>query len=114
MKKPADPRELAIAILERSPCRIKVGAVLADDWGIHSWGWNSAGPDGYGQHAEEHCLSRANRRRLPMSTLYVAACRTRNSGTKGVVTAKPCPDCARFLRGIPVVYRDGSGTWQEA
>jgi hypothetical protein len=38
MRKPKDPRDLAIALLSRSPCSVAVGAVLEDGWGIHSWG----------------------------------------------------------------------------
>lgn len=108
--KPKDPRELAIAMMSRSVCNVQVGAVLADSWGIFSWGHNSSGFSGYGEHAEAHCLRRSNRRRVKGSTLYVAARRQRNSRP---VTAKPCERCLQLItRCKHVTYRDGDGVWQ--
>lgn len=110
MQKPKDPKELAEAILSRSVCCVMVGAVIADGWGIHSWGWNGMGSDGYGMHAEAHAISRANPRRLKGSTVYVAALRKRNGKPVG---CKPCPGCAKLLKacGLSVRYRDGKGVW---
>lgn len=107
-----DPRDLTIDLLSRSECQVAVAAVLADGWGITSWGWNSSGRDGLGQHAEDHCLRRANPKRVMGSYLYVAARRKRNQKT---ITARPCEDCQRFLNGMrvkTVYYRDGGGEWQ--
>lgn len=110
MRKPKDPRELAIAMLSRSTCSVGVGAVLADNWGIHSWSHNHIGFDGLGCHAEKDCLRRANRRRLADSTLYVAARRKRNGRT---VNARPCSDCQQIIQKVGyVIYRDGDGVWQ--
>lgn len=113
MRKPKDPKELAVAILLRSTCIVQVGAVLADRWGIHSWGHNHAGPTGMGQCAEQHCLLRANRRRLQGSILFVAARRLR---TGRIVQARPCKACWRAIAGrvAGVHWRDGSGVWQRA
>lgn len=105
-----DPREVAEALLTRSICNIQVAAVLADHFGIFSWGVNHAGPDGFGEHAEIHCLSRCNRRRLEHSTMYVAARRMKNG--KAVI-AKPCPACEHALRYVKeVVWRDSDGEWK--
>lgn len=102
------PTELAIALMSRSQCAVQVGAVLVDVWGIHSWGWNSAG-NGFGEHAEAHCLRRANSRRLEGSTMYVAARRKRNGRP---VTARPCEVCHRLTRRVDrVVWRNRNGVW---
>jgi len=58
------PHDLAIDLTKRSICAVRVAAVLWDQYGIFSWGWNSAGPDGFGQCAEIHAISRANKARL--------------------------------------------------
>ena len=109
MRLPANPQELAEVILQRSTCSVQVGAVLADGHGIYAWGWNSTGPDGYGLHAEIHCLLRANRRRLGNSTLYVAGRRQRTGNN---VLARPCAACRPYLTDIGrVCYRDKSGRW---
>jgi deoxycytidylate deaminase len=104
-----DPKELVVALLNRSQCAVQVAAVLEDVNGVHAWGWNSSGRDGYGQHAEAHCLSRANPRRLAGSILYVAARRRRNGR---VVQSRPCETCQKVIwRVTRVVYRDGNGVW---
>lgn len=108
MKIPRDPKELAEIILERSPCAVKVGAVLADSYSVFAWGWNSAGASGLGEHAEVAALRRAGRERLAGSTLYVAA-------RRGLpVPAKPCEACEpRIRKRIKrVVWRDRDGSWQ--
>jgi deoxycytidylate deaminase len=108
MIKPDDPRQLAIDILERSICQVKVGACIADQNGIMGWGWNSVG-DGFGEHAEAAAIRRSNRRRQVGATIYVAARRN------NIITAKPCEDCARRIYGSwisKVVYRDQDG-WKE-
>lgn len=110
MYKQGDPRELVTALLRRSICMVQVAALLEDRYGVYAWGWNHSGADGMGQHAEMHCLSRANWKRLRGSTLYVAARRKRNGR---LVTAKPCIGCAVVLAPflLRVVYRDGNGVW---
>lgn len=113
MRKPKDPRTLAEALLSRSECSVQVSAVLADSWGVFGWGWNSSGRDGYGEHAEAACLRRANRSRMPASTLYVAARRKRNGRT---ISARPCSDCASLIASYKVgqvVWRDKDGLWYE-
>ncbi len=107
--KGADPRELAVALLRRSVCSVQVAAVLEDEWGVFAWGWNSSGPTGMGEHAEAHCLRRANRNRLQGATLYVAARRARNGRP---VCARPCSACQKVIRDVEaVVWRDGDGLW---
>lgn len=110
MKKPSSAKQLAIDILARSTCLVQVGAAIADARGIFSWGWNSAGPDGFGLHAEGHAIFRANRRRLRGATICVAS-RWRSSGK--LTPAKPCADCERLIRkwNLKVYYRDRSGQW---
>lgn len=105
----AHPTEIALALLSRSICSVQVAAVLVDDWGVFSWGWNSMGPDGLGQHAEEHAISRANRKRLEGATIYIASQRKRN---KRPVCSRPCETCQPILKGIGVVFRDGDGNWK--
>ncbi len=111
MKKPPDPKELAEEILKRSICTVQVGAVLADGSGIFSWGWNHAGPEGMGMHAEAHCLRRANKARLNGATLYVASRRHRNHK---VITSQPCLECQALLKGLTrVLWRDADGRWKD-
>ena len=105
-----DPTELATTLLNRSTCAVKVAAILLDKWGVFSWGWNSSGLSGMGEHAEAHCIRRANRNRIPGSIMYVAATRKR---TGRVVTACPCLMCQKLIYkyGITVWYRNGYGGW---
>ncbi len=75
-------------------------------------GWNNVGTC-YGMHAEIHCLLRANRKRLPGSTLYVASQRQRNLKP---VTSKPCLECAAAIRWAKigkVLWRAGDERWIE-
>jgi deoxycytidylate deaminase len=116
MDKNKDPRELVVQLLKRSQCAVQVGAVIANDWGVHYWGWNSSGPTGYGQHAEAHAIERACKDRWmtvawdPENRIYVAARRKRNGR---IVTAKPCEECRKLIDKyrLRVVYRDGNGVW---
>lgn len=113
MIKPSDPRQLAVDLLDRSICAVQVAAVISDNRGIFAWGWNSSGPTGFGQHAECHCILRANRDRAVGATLYVAARRRRNGKP---VLAMPCDDCARFITWAGIgkaVYRCQNGEWKE-
>lgn len=104
-----DPKVLADAILRRSHCSVQVGCVLVDAYGVHAWGWNSSGRDGFGEHAEAACLRRSNRSRLAGSVIYVAARRQRNGKW---VMARPCHACQKLISKVrAVVYRDGSGVW---
>ena len=107
-----DPKEIAEAMISRSICSVMVGACLADKHGVHAWGWNNLGLDGYGLHAEAHCILRANRKRLPRSTLYVASQRARNSK---IITSLPCPECQGLIKWAQigkVFWRDSDGTWR--
>lgn len=100
MRKNKPPEALAMDILHRSNCRIKVGAVLVDSKGkIFSWGWNHAGHDGFGCHAEAHAVTRANPKRLEGSTIYVAGLRAKNGC---YVPSRPCNDCERLLNLVGV------------
>ena len=106
------PRQLAIDLCRRSPCRTKMAAVLFDAWGIFSWGWNFSGPHGLGMHAEDHCLHRANRRRLGGSRMVVAGLKP--SG-KGLVPSRPCEGCRTRLQasGVELVIFHEDGEWVE-
>lgn len=90
-----------------------MAAVLSDKHGIFAWGWNSAGPNGSGEHAEEAAFRRANRRRLRGAVLTVAGDYKRNSNP---VHALPCMDrCQKiaFKYGISKIeFRDRNGQWQ--
>ncbi len=111
MIKPSDPRQLAIDLLPRSICQVQVAAVLADDYGIFAWGWNSAG-NGFGEHAEAAAIRRANKKRLTTSTIYVASQRMRNGK---MVMSKPCEDCMKRIRAKNIYliwYRTASGKWE--
>ena len=111
MFKPNDTSQLVIDLIPRSICAVQVAAAICDRHGIVSWGWNSVG-DGFGEHAEMAAIRRANRRRLPGSTIYVASTRLRNGKS---VTARPCNECAALLsaNGIyRVVWRDPSDSWR--
>ena len=104
------PQELAVDLLNRSVCSVAVAAVLADRRGIFSWGWNSSGPTGYGEHAECHCFRRANKARISEATMYVAAVRARNWKP---ITARPCPRCQSVIRKCnKVLWRDANGLWR--
>lgn len=110
MRKPNDPRELAVALLSRSECAVQVAAVLADRWGIFGWGWNSSG-SGFGEHAEAAAFRRANRKRLEWATLYVASQRVRNGKA---VCSLPCEDCERLIVKVGirrVWWRNNTGVW---
>lgn len=105
------PEEFAEAILLRSVCAVQVGACLADSHGIFAWGWNHMG-NGFGEHAEVHCLRRANRDRAEGSTIYVASTRMR---TGRPVTSKPCEKCQGWIEAFnihKVWFRGGDGLWR--
>ena len=104
-----DPKEIVLRLLKRSECSVQVAAVLSDARGVYAWGINHAGSDGFGEHAEVHCLKRANHKRVGKSVMWVAARRRRS---KSVVTAKPCAACWPLVKGCRyVVYRDKMGLW---
>lgn len=105
-----DPRELAVALLNRSRCSVQVACVIADSYGVFAWGWNHTGSDGLGLCAERHALSRANRSRLKGATLYVVG---RRKKSKSFVNAKPCDKCwAAIPFGTNIVYSN-RGQWSE-
>jgi deoxycytidylate deaminase len=109
--KPNDPRQLAIDLLPRSQCNVQVAAVLADDYGIFAWGWNSPG-NGFGEHAEAAAIRRANKKRLTTSSIYVAS--QRKSHGKSVIS-KPCEACMKKIRNRNIYliwYRDADGRWK--
>jgi deoxycytidylate deaminase len=108
--KPDDPRQLAIDLLGRSTCHVQVAAVIADRHGIFSWGWNSSGRDGYGEHAEAAAIRRANKRRLDYATIYIAGKRSKQ------VMSRPCEECQKLLKKWGVwftVYTLSEKGWRE-
>lgn len=110
MRKPANVRQLASDILGRSRCSVQVGAAIADNGGIISWGWNSEGFDGMGLHAEAHAILRANRKRLRHATIYIASIRRRNGK---LVPSKPCEDCQKLVDKweLRVIWQNNNGEW---
>jgi deoxycytidylate deaminase len=111
MIKPSSGAQLAVDILERSQCAVRVGAAIADKRGIFSWGWNSVGA-GYGLHAEAHAISRANKRRLRGAIIFVASKRQRSGKA---VTSKPCEDCQRLINKwqLRVMWRESNADWSK-
>jgi len=107
MRTNLNPQELVVELLKRSTCSVQCAAVIADKQGVFSWGWNSSGPTGLGQHAEAHAISRANPKRLAGATIYVAA-RRRKSGS--ALNSRPCDACQNIIKGCSqVVYRTPFG-----
>lgn len=113
-----DRRELAITLCNRSQCYIKMAAVCSDRNGIFAWGWNSSGK-GYGQHAEEHAVQRANRKRLVGCTVTVAGKRPRGDGKNRwrFVFSAPCKErCWPMLvrlgvKTVEFIHSDGKWTF---
>lgn len=105
------PKEIATTLLHRSCCMVKVAAVIEDGYGLHGWGWNSSGPDGYGMCAEMHAIIRSNKKRLEGSTIYVAG-QWRDSDK--VVPSKPCKRCSILIAKwkMNVWWRDKGGVWR--
>ena len=86
-----DPAKIA----KRSACRIQVGAVIRDKKGrLVEVGWNHAGSDGYGEHAEVHAIKRASKHQSSLNgmTIEVVAWR----GMKRI-TSKPCDACWKWI-----------------
>ena len=111
MNTKTNPTDLAFDLLPRSICRVQMSAVLYDKHGIFSWGWNSVG-SGYGNHAECHCISRANRDRVKGSVITVAGRRLKS---KNLVFSLPCALCMeRIIRvGIKrIEFHDKVGIWR--
>lgn len=94
-----DAKQLALDLLRRSKCQVQVACVLTDNKGrIFSWGWNHPGPDGFGTHAEEHAINRANLKRIKGSTATIAGKRNKNS-----VYSRPCMErCYDLLKNLGV------------
>ena len=112
MNKSMGPQQLALDLLRRSTCHVKVAAVIVDNRGrIFSWGWNSMGGDGFGEHAEAAAIRRGNKDRMFGGMIYIAAERGRNGR---IVTAKPCEFCSRIIEGwgLFVCYRGKDGIWR--
>lgn len=99
MKKNIDPNELASIVAKRSECSVKVGAVIYDDHGIFSWGWNHSGSSGFGECAERHAIKRANRKRLKNATICVVSIRRGK-----VITSLPCMKCAKVIQRAAMAY----------
>ena len=99
MTKKLNPIELAESLAKRSPCSVKVGAVIYDDHGIFSWGWNNVGSTGFGICAERHAISRANRKRLKESTIVIFSTRRNKQ-----ITSLPCMKCALSIRRAGISY----------
>lgn len=105
-------RDLALELCRRSACRVGMAAVLSDNQGIFSWGWNHAVVDG-GKHAEQKAFKGANRYRLKGATLTVAGIRKKN---KRFVYSMPCAErCMKLVlkHGIKRIdFIIKSGEWK--
>ena len=103
---------LALDIMERSTCSVRVGAAIEDKNGrIFSWAWNSPGA-GFGEHAEKAAIRRANRERLEGATIYVCSVRSKHGRP---IYSKPCEECQNVIDkwGLKVVYRSSDGEWYQ-
>ena len=106
------PSALAIDLTKRSICAVQVAAVVFDTHGIFGWGWNSAGADGMGEHAECHAIRRANRVRLSHCSIAIAGRRKR---TGKIISSFPCANCMQRIAaaGIQFVWVESQqGLWQ--
>lgn len=93
------PLSLADRLLKRSPhYKYHIAAVIFDNHGIISWGWNH--PE---KHAEAHAIERGNPRRIRGATMAVLGRKTKNGN---VLLTKPCPECEKRIlaAGIARVY----------
>jgi hypothetical protein len=102
--------ELVQQLLSRSVCRVQMSAVISDRHGIFAWGWNHAGADGFGEHAECCAIRRANPTRLRGASITVAGRRVR---TGRPVVSLPCMDCmdAILKCGISTVIYHDKSSW---
>ena len=108
------PYQLAIDLLDRSPCtNVRTASVIVDKKGrIFAWGWNHPGQVGLGLCAERHAILRANRKRLPGATIFVAGIRFRN---RKYVFSKPCDKCETVMGACGIKkaeYITPSGDWK--
>ena len=104
-----DRRQLAIDLCTRSTCFVKMASVISDQIGIFAWGWNAMGPYGLGTHAEDHAISRANRKRLHGSTITVAGFRRGR-----YVLSRPCVRCYPLIVRMKIKtieYIHPNGVW---
>ncbi len=106
-----EARNLAEDISGRSICKVQVGAVLNDGYGIFKWAWNHPGPNCKGAHAEAEALKKVNRRRLRGAKITIAAFR------KGkMILARPCEDlCLPLLKkyGLKIMeYTTKENVWK--
>lgn len=92
------PEQLVWDLVDRSSMFFKMAAVIYDNGGIFSWGWNH-GRVPYSTDAEAHAISRANRRRLHGASIVVAGMNARNGK---VLYAKPCDDCLARIRAAGI------------
>ena len=106
-----DTRNLAKDISGRSICKVHVGAVLSDNYGIFKWAWNHPGPNCEGAHAEAEALKRVNRKRLRGAKITVAAFRNGK-----MILARPCEKiCLPLLKKYELKvmeYTTKEGVWK--
>lgn len=100
------PQELALDLTVRSVMKYQMAAVIFDNYGIFSWGWNHV--DGIGSvHAEIHAIKRANRKRIRKGATIVIAGYNNDSGKR--VLSLPCSDCKNRIKasGIAeIIYQN--------
>lgn len=107
----SDPKQLAIDLLDRSICLVKVSAVIFDNHGIFAWGWNSMGVTGFGTHAEVHAIERANKKRLKGASIAVAG---KGYKSQRIISSRPCDKCRdRIMKvGINRIFiQNKAGIW---
>ena len=104
-------RALAEYFAKRSACKVQVGAVLSDNWGIFRGRWNHPGPNCEGAHAEAEALKKVNRKRLTGAKITVAAFRNGK-----MILARPCEAiCLPLLKKYKLKtmeYTTKEGVWK--
>ena len=106
------PEKFLDKLLKRTICNVKVMALIVDKRGKVQWGWNNAGCDGNGEHAEACAIRRANKKRLVGADIYIKGVRAKNNRP---VLSKPCVRCLALLKAFGVkraIHNTFSGEWQ--
>jgi pyrimidine deaminase RibD-like protein len=90
------PRELAVKLLDCSPCKVQMAAVIWDDQGIISVGWCRGNGNGSGIHAEQDAIERADPVRLIGARITIVG---RRKKSKNWVFSRPCDGKKPYRRG---------------
>lgn len=111
-------RKLAFDLLSNSPCNVQMAAVISDQNGVISWGWNRR-ERGKGMHAEHHAIICGKLVRMRGATLTVVG---RRRKSRSLVYSRPCDhnsrhgtSCLQLAQRVgigTIEYVTKSGTWK--